>query len=283
MADLADRMWGARPLAVVVGAGGLGLAIARRLGQSHRLLIADRDAAHLARIEATLAEEGHGVATVACDVSDPAAVTAASERAGTLGALRLLVHVVGLSPSMGTGATILTVNLIGAALAEQAFAPLAGEGAAGIFIASLAAHLAKPSDALVAILDDPLQPDLVARVEEALDEPLTPQRAYSLSKFALIRMCERRAASWGTRGARIVSLSPGLIATPMGIAEFRHSPAKYTLLERTPLQRQGGMSEIADAVEFLGSDRASFISGTDLRVDGGIAAALKHAPDPRFG
>ena len=93
---------------------------------------------------------------------------------------------------------------------------------------------------------------------------------------ALIRMCQRRAATWGARGARILSLSPGLIATPMGALEFQNRPQKYTLLATTPIKREGTMLEIADAVEFLLSDRASFISGIDLLVDGGLAAAMRY-------
>jgi NAD(P)-dependent dehydrogenase (short-subunit alcohol dehydrogenase family) len=86
-------------------------------------------------------------------------------------------------------------------------------------------------------------------------------------------------SDWGDRGARIVSLSPGLIATTMGALEFANSPQKRQLYEQTPLQREGTMVEIADAVEFLTSDRASFISGTDLLVDGGIAAAIHNKAD----
>jgi len=109
-----------------------------------------------------------------------------------------------------------------------------------------------------------------------MNEQLTPQLSYGLSKFALIRMCERQASAWGKIGARILSVSPGLIATPMGALEFKGSPQKYDLLAKTPLARQGSMIEIADAVEFLSSDKASFITGTDVLVDGGIKAALKH-------
>jgi NAD(P)-dependent dehydrogenase (short-subunit alcohol dehydrogenase family) len=78
-------------------------------------------------------------------------------------------------------------------------------------------------------------------------------------------------------GARIVSLSPGLIATPMGALEFERQPVKYDLLAKTPIRREGTMLEIADTIEFLASDRASFISGIDLLVDGGLTAALSHA------
>jgi len=120
-----------------------------------------------------------------------------------------------------------------------------------------------------------LAPDFVARVSESVGGGLTPALAYQLSKAALVRMCQQRARAWGARGARIVSLSPGLIATPMGALEFEAQPAKRQLFQLTPLGREGTMVEIADAVEFLISDRASFITGTDLLVDGGVAAAAR--------
>ena len=82
--------------------------------------------------------------------------------------------------------------------------------------------------------------------------------------------------AWAERGARIVSLSPGMIATPMGAIELASQPEKRRLLEATPLGREGTMVEIADAVEFLVSDRASYITGTDILVDGGVAAAVRH-------
>jgi NAD(P)-dependent dehydrogenase (short-subunit alcohol dehydrogenase family) len=88
-----------------------------------------------------------------------------------------------------------------------------------------------------------------------------------------MRMCRRRAAPWGERGARIVSISPGLIISPQGVSENKAQPMRRAMLQRIPLQREGTLIEIADAVEFLTSARASYVTGTDLLVDGGIVAA----------
>jgi len=264
------------PLAVIMGAGGLAMAAARRVGETHRLLLVDRDSANLAAAAAALRSEGHQVDEALCDVTDRAQVAAMADQARTIGNLRALVHVVGLSPSMAGGDRILEVNLAGPALVAEALTPLVGPGFAGILVASLAAHLAPDvPEAAERALDDPLGPDLAGRVVAALEKPLDPQMAYMLSKRALLRLCQRLAISWGALGGRAVSLSPGLIATPMGIMEFTGSPQKHALLERTPLQRQGSMLEIADAIDFLISPRASFISGVDLLVDGGILAALR--------
>ncbi len=125
----------------------------------------------------------------------------------------------------------------------------------------------------LAALDDPLAPDLLAKIEQ-LEKAVTAGWAYSLSKLALNRLVRRRAAAWGERGARIVSISPGLIDTPMGALEDQRSStdAKARLRSRRPLKRDGSMADIADAVEFLISARASYITGTDLLVDGGLAS-----------
>jgi NAD(P)-dependent dehydrogenase (short-subunit alcohol dehydrogenase family) len=260
------------PVAVVVGAGGMGAAIARRLGTGHRLILADRDHEHLNRLIAALRTEGHDACGVVCDVTDPVAVAGLAQAVSALGPMAAIAHVVGLSPSMGDFRSIMG----GARLVHDALLPLARAGTAAIFIASLAAHVAPIDEALHAILDDPTAPAFINTLEAALGEQATPTLAYRLSKSALIRLCQREARAWGARGARILSLSPGLIATPMGALEFEKQPMKYDMLAATPLSREGTMLEIAATVDFLASPGASFISGIDILVDGGLFAASRH-------
>ena len=266
-------------LAVIVGAGGMGMAVARRLGQHHRLLIADRDADHLERLTAQLRIEGYDLSTCTCDVASADAVGALASQAAGLGPVRTLAHVVGLSPSMGDFRTLMTVNWIGANLVEQAFQPILAPGGSAVFISSMAGHM-RAFESLHALLDSPLEPGFLDAIEGAVGEPATSQLAYQLSKSSLNRMVQRKAASWGQRGLRINSLSPGLIATPMGALEFERQPMKYDLLAATPITREGTMVEIADGVEFLASSRASFISGVDLLIDGGVTAALRFRGAP---
>ena len=99
--------------------------------------------------------------------------------------------------------------------------------------------------------------------------------AYSLAKYGVIRLCQREASAWGARGARIVSLSPGIIQTPMGQQEFDQQPMMATLVAQTPLKRMGQPEEIAAAAAFLLSADASFITGCDMLVDGGVTGALR--------
>lgn len=251
------------------------MAIARRLGFSYRLLLADRDGPHLERQVVALRDQGYQADGVRCDITDPHAVRRLAEAAEQAGPVRALAHVVGLSPSMGDGPTILGVDLVGAALVANAFEDLARAGSAAVFIASLAAHLSALPAALTEAVEDPLAPDLVGRVEAAAGGEIEPGLAYSLAKFGVVRMCQRKAAGLGRKGARIVSVSPGLIDSPQGDREFEVQPSKRRLLEATPLGRLGTMVEIAEGVDFLLSDRASFVSGVDLLIDGGLSAAAR--------
>jgi NAD(P)-dependent dehydrogenase (short-subunit alcohol dehydrogenase family) len=262
-------------LAVVIGAGTMGMAVARRLAQRHRVLLADLRATHAEAQAAALRAEGCDVRAIACDVTDPAAVSTLATRVAELGGLAVLAHVAGLSPSLGDYTTIMRVNLTGVALVAEALLPLARAGSAAVLIASLAAHNFCPTDEVIAVLRDPAAHDLAERLTAVIGpEGATSQLAYVYSKWGILSYARRNAAAWGAKGARIVSLSPGLIATTQGALEFDKSPGKRAMYEKTPLEREGTMLEIADAVAFLSSDRASFISGTDLRVDGGLGAAL---------
>jgi NAD(P)-dependent dehydrogenase (short-subunit alcohol dehydrogenase family) len=264
------------PVALVVGTGGMGMAIARRLGQRHRLILTSRSADKLEAHVSALLAEGHDVIAVPCDITDPGAVERLGARVAAHGPLGTVAHVAALSPSMADWRTLMTINLVGAALIEREMLRLADQGTAAVFVSSLAAHMIEPPSNVVSALDQPLDPKFWELLEAAQTEPWTSSLAYRLSKWALNRICRRAAARWGAKGARILSMSPGLIATPMGALEFKNTPRKVDLLERTPLKREGTMLEMADVVEFLASDRASFITGTDILVDGGIGAVLQH-------
>lgn len=261
------------PIAVVIGGGGMGMSTARRLGQHCRVVLASLSAEKNPQREAALKEDGIDAIAVQCDMTDPRSVADLARIVAERGPLRTLAHVAALSPGMGDWRTLLSVNLVGAKLMEQAMLGLCQQGTAAIFVSSLAGHSgAPPSQEILDVLDDPLRDGFFDKLE-ALVPSHTSQVAYSLSKQALNRMCQRQATAWGRKGGRIVSMSPGMIATPMGALEFSgpNRDVKLALLARTPLGREGTMIETADAIEFLASDRASFITGTDLLADGGYA------------
>lgn len=267
-------------LAVVIGAGGMGAAVARRLAQDYCVLLADLDCERAEAVAAEICQADGSASAIRCDVTSAESVAELAERVGSEGGLRVLAHVAGLSPSMGEFDTIIRVNLVGPALVAAALLPHVQDGAAAIMIASVAAHMGGfLPDVLAPLRDHADAPDLPERLRELIGmENAVPDMAYRLSKSGLVMLCRRRAREWGARGGRILSLSPGIIATPMGAREFAANAAKRKLFELSPLGREGTMDEITEVVAFLASDRASFITGTDVLVDGGLAGAISDVP-----
>jgi NAD(P)-dependent dehydrogenase (short-subunit alcohol dehydrogenase family) len=270
---MSDPMSNETSVAVITGgASGMGLSCARRLGRRHRLFLADIDAAGLEAAATELRDAGWTVTPVEADVTRPEAVAHLAETARSLGRLGALVNAAGLSPTMADGRRIIEVNLVGTALIERAFLPLAGPGCAAVLIASTAGHAGPASRRNDPILSDPLAEDFWTQIGADTQDTA---HAYSLSKRGVILYCEAVAPEWATRGARIVTVSPGMIMTPMGEFEFAHQPLMQHMLDMTPIRRWGQADEIAATVEFLLSDSASFITGTDVRVDGGVTPLFK--------
>jgi NAD(P)-dependent dehydrogenase (short-subunit alcohol dehydrogenase family) len=276
-----------RRVSVVTGAGGgMGLAVAQRLGRrGDRVVLAELNEAGLKNAASQLRGEGVEAQEVLCDIADRDSVRALAEACAGAGELAALVHTAGLSPTMADAETILRVNLIGTALLVEAFLPLTREGSVAVLVASQAGHLLG-SDALPeveALLDDPLQPDLFERLAKTAPVVTSQsEAAYSYSKRAVIRMAERLAPAWGDRGARIASLSPGIIDTSMGHQELESQPFMSVMIEKTPLKRMGRADEIASVVDFLCSEGASFITGTDILVDGGGTGVAKKLMSEAF-
>ncbi len=178
---------------------------------------------------------------------------------------------------------ILRVDLAAVAALLDAFLPQVGPGSAAVCLASVSGHMGAFDPAIDAVLDDPLATDLEARFQSLAGPDPDPGATYRLAKRGVIRLCERAAVAWGARGGRVVSLSPGLIDTAMGRLELLHNPIKNMLAELTPVggERSGpdivlpGLADdIATTVAFLCSNRAAFVSWCDLRVDGGLVAAM---------
>jgi NAD(P)-dependent dehydrogenase (short-subunit alcohol dehydrogenase family) len=257
----------------------MGLACARRMaGTVDVLLAVDRDGAGAAAVAGELTQPTTRVVPVELDVTDAGGVRALGERIAGEGSLRAVAHAAGVSPTMADGHTVLHVDLVGTALLVDAFTPLVVAGTAMVCFASMAGHMAGDGVApeVDAALDAPLAEDfferLLAAAGDAADDP---GGAYGLAKRGVQRLVQREAVTWGRRGGRINSVSPGIIDTPMGRQEFDAQPIMKNLVELTPLAREGEPRELAAAVAFLLSDEASFVNGTDLLVDGGVVAAMR--------
>lgn len=263
---------------VVIGVGGMGLAIARRQGAGRTVLLADLNESILESAATSLRGDGHVVSTQRVDVSSRESVRSLAETAGSAGEVVQVIHTAGLSPVQAPVEAILRVDLLGVALVLEEFGRVVADGGAGVVIASMAGHLAAsltpeqeaalrttPSEGLLELPF--VRPEAVAN----------PAAAYGLSKRANQLRVQGASAAWGGRGARINSISPGIIATPMGQQELagEHGGMIRAMVAASGTGRIGTPADIANATAFLLGPDALFITGTDLLVDGGVIAALR--------
>lgn len=261
----------------VIGVGGMGQAIARRQGGGKHVLLADFNDATLQSAAAALRDEGYDVSTRLVDVSSRESVHALALAAADVGDVTELVHTAGLSPAQAPTAAIFAVDLLGVALVLDEFADVIAPGGAGVVISSMAGHLGVPLTAE--------QEGLLATTpaDELLGLPFVAADnhdagfAYSLAKRANHLRVRAASRAWGVRGARVNSISPGVISTAMGQQELAgESGARMrAMVQASGTGRFGTPNDIADAAAFLLGPTSSFVTGTDLLVDGGVVAIAR--------
>ena len=274
-----------REVVTVIGAGGMGLAIARRMGAGRRLVLGDCDADRVNAAADLLTEDGFDVEACVVDVANAESVGIVACMSADLGAVAALVHTAGVSPADASVPAILQVDLLGTAHVLDAFGGVVAAGGAGVVIASMAGTIFSSSlsgedenrlasTAAVELLGIP---SIKSLLDGDPDDAGNRSIAYGIAKRGNQLRVRAEAARWGARGARLNSISPGVISTSMGRAELADPSAGgmiTSMVEGSPVGRVGTVDDIAAVTEFLTSRAAGFITGTDVLADGGVVAAM---------
>ncbi len=261
---------------VVIGPGQIGQAIARRVGVGKHIILADRSEENARAAAAVLDTAGYETSIETVDVSSGEAVRALAEKAKALGEVTGLVHAAGVSPSQASPETILHVDLYGTAHVLEAFGGVIASGGSGVVIASQSGHR------LPALTEEQNRALALTPVEELLALPfLQPERvtaslnAYQLAKRGNSLRVAAQALEWGKRGARINTISPGIVMTPLAKDELSgpRGESYRKMIEGSPAGRAGTPDEVANVAALLMGPDGGFITGSDFLMDGGVTAA----------
>ena len=261
---------------VLVGSGFIGQAIARRVGAGKQILLADLREENALAAADVLADAGFMVTTATVDVSSRADVDALVATAKELGPVTGLIQAAGVSPSQAPPEAILRVDLYGTALLLDRFGSLIERGGSGVVISSQSGHrlpaLTAEQDAMLATT--PVE-ELLALPMLQLDQVTDSLHAYQLAKRANSLRVMAEAVRWGKRGARINSISPGIIFTPLARDELTgpRGEGYRRMLDLSPVGRGGTPDEVAGVAALLMGPDGAFITGSDILMDGGVTAS----------
>ncbi len=261
---------------VVIGAGSIGQAVARRVSAGKHVLLADLREENANAAAKTLSEAGFEGSATNVDVSSRESVHVLVEKATSLGAITGVIHAAGVSPTQASPATILKVDLYGTALVLEEFGNVITRGGAGVVIASQSGHrlpalTPEQNKALAMTPPD----DLLALPMLQPDQVTDPLHAYQISKRGNALRVMAEAVRWGKRGARVNTISPGIIITPLAKDELSgpRGPGYRRMIELCPAGRAGTPDEVGNVGALLMGPDGAFITGSDFLMDGGITAA----------
>lgn len=261
---------------LLTGAGQIGMAIARRIGHGKKIVIGDKSIENARNISKIMTESGFDTEIHECDISSRQSIQNLISFAQKFGEIAYFINAAGVSPSQAPIEAILKVDLYGTAVLLEEVGKVIRGGGVGVTISSQSGHRMKQ---LGAKIDEQLA---TTPTEELLDlEVLQPENiddtlhAYQLAKRCNIKRVMYEACRWGEKGARINSISPGIIVTPLAIDEFKGPRGDFykNMFANCPSGRPGTADEVANVAELLMSDKGAFITGSDFLADGGATAS----------
>ena len=265
-----------------IGAGQIGLAIVRRIASGRRVVVGDKNRKNAQSAADLLNHAGFDAVALEADLSSRESIRAVISEARRYGAVRYLVNAAGVSPSQAPVETILKVDLYGTAVLLEEVGKVIAEGGSGVTISSQSGHrmpaLAPEEDLLLATTptEELLSLDML-RPENIRDT----LHAYQMAKRCNVKRVMAEAVKWGERGARINSISPGIIVTPLAADEFNgpRGPFYKNMFAKCPAGRPGTADEVAHVAELLLDEkRGAFITGSDFLIDGGATASYFYGP-----
>ena len=265
-----------KDVVVVIGPGQIGQAIARRVGAGKHVLLADMRPDNANAAAQALENAGYQVSVAIVDASSREAVHALTERATGLGNVMGLIHAAGVSPTQASPETILKVDLYGTALVLEEFGNVIARGGAGVVIASQSGHRLPP------LTVEQNKALAMAPIEELLsldflqpDKVMDSLHAYQIAKRGNSLRVMAEAVRWGTRGARLNTISPGIIITPLAKDELTgpRGAGYRRMIEGCAAGRAGTPDEVATVGALLMGPDGGFITGSDFLMDGGVTAS----------
>ena len=261
---------------ILTGAGQIGMAIARRMGYGMKIVVGDKKMENAQAIAKIMNEAGFNAEPVEMDLSSRESILNLIDKAKEYGEIKMLVNAAGVSPSQAPVEAILKVDLYGTAVLLEEVGKVIAPGGVGVTISSQSGHRMKQ---LTPEEDEQLA---CTPTEELLALPLLQPKnvrdtlhAYQLAKRCNEKRVMAESVKWGEKGARINSISPGIIVTPLAIDEFNGPRGDFykNMFAKCPAGRPGTADEVANVAELLMSDKGAFITGADFLIDGGATAS----------
>lgn len=266
---------------ILIGAGQIGMAIARRIGYGKKIVIGDRRMENAQAIARIMNESGFDAIPIEMDLSFRDSIMNLIAEAQKHGEIAMLVNAAGVSPSQAPIETILKVDLYGTAVLLEEAGKVMKEGGVGVTISSqsgfrMPALTAKEDELLATTPADELLALTMLQPENIRDT----LHAYQMAKRCNEKRVMAEAVKWGKRGARINSIAPGIVVTPLAIDEFNGPRGDFykNMFANCPAGRPGTADEVANVAELLMSDKGAFITGSTFLIDGGATASYYYGP-----